>query len=148
MSENDTNATELSTRIISETTLDAVIYADKTGVIRLWNDAATTLFGYSREEALGKSLDLIIPEKHRDAHWTGWDRVMETGVTRYGQEPLSAPALKSTGEKISLEFSITMLKDAEGKIEGIAAILRDVTKRWNAERAVRDELRQLKESQA
>ncbi|MHA2789395.1 PAS domain-containing protein [Corynebacterium sp. S7] len=142
MSEN----AELSARIISETTLDAVIYADRKGVIRFWNDAATTLFGYSREEALGKSLDLIVPEKHRNAHWTGWDRVMETGETRYGKDPLSAPALKSTGEKISLEFSITMLKDSEGKIEGIAAILRDVTKRWNAERAVREELRELRES--
>ncbi|MGD7003377.1 PAS domain-containing protein [Corynebacterium halotolerans] len=135
---------ETAARIIADTTLDAVIYADRNGVIRLWNDAAEDLFGHSAEQAIGQSLDLIIPEKHRGAHWTGWDRVMESGKTRYGHEPLAAPGVTAAGERVSLEFSITMLKDAEGQIEGIAAILRDVSKRWEAEREMRKELRELK----
>lgn len=138
----------ISERIVHETSLDAVIYADKGGVIRLWNQAATTIFGYSAEDALGQSLDLIIPEKHRDSHWTGWDRVMESGSTRYGSEPLSAPGQRADGSKVSLEFSITILKDADGTIEGIAAVLRDVSARWEKERAIREELRALKAQQS
>lgn len=135
---------DTAARIIADSTLDAVIHADRNGVIRLWNDAAETLFGHSAEQAIGQSLDLIIPEKHRGAHWTGWDRVMESGRTRYGQEPLAAPGITADGERVSLEFSITMLKDENGEIEGIAAILRDVSKRWQAERDLRTQLKELK----
>lgn len=135
---------DTAARIIADSTLDAVIHADRNGVIRLWNDAAETLFGHSAEQAIGQSLDLIVPEKHRGAHWAGWDRVMDSGQTRYGQEPLAAPGITADGERVSLEFSITMLKDDNGEIEGIAAILRDVSKRWQAERDLRTQLKELK----
>lgn len=133
----------LAERIITGSTLDAVVYADHSGTIRLWNDAAVDMFGWSAEDAVGQSLELIIPEKMRDAHWTGWDRVMETGVTRYGLEPLTAPGVRKDGTRVSLEFSIVMLKDAEGRVEGVAAVLRDVTARWEKERALKRRVREL-----
>lgn len=133
----------LAGRIIAGSTLDAVIYADRTGTIRLWNDAATHMFGHTAEEAVGQSLELIIPEKMRGAHWSGWDRVMETGETRYGLEPLTAPGVRKDGSRISLEFSIVMLKDAGGKVEGVAAVLRDVTARWEKERELKRRVREL-----
>ncbi|AGF72126.1 PAS/PAC domain-containing protein [Corynebacterium halotolerans YIM 70093 = DSM 44683] len=129
-------------RIVSDT-LDAVIYADRTGTIRLWNAGAESIFGHSPEDALGESLDLIIPEKHRRAHWTGWERVMDSGETRYGADPLSVPGIRADGTRVSLEFSITMLKDDEGRIEGIAAVMRDVSKRWEETRDLRKRVREL-----
>lgn len=141
---SDTTLTHsLAERIITGSTLDAVIYADHTGTIRLWNDAAVDMFGWPAEDAVGQSLDIIIPEKMRGAHWTGWDRVMETGVTRYGLEPLTAPGVRKDGTRISLEFSIVMLKDDEGRVEGVAAVLRDVTARWEKERELKRRVREL-----
>lgn len=133
---------ELSARLVAETE-EAVIYATRDGVIRLWNGGAERLFGYAAGEALGKSLDIIIPEKHRKAHWDGWDHVMETGVTKYGSEPLNVPAIKSDGTKFSLEFSITILKDGSGEIEGVAAFLRDVTANWEEKKALRIRIKEL-----
>ncbi|WP_291476129.1 PAS domain-containing protein [Corynebacterium sp.] len=141
---SDTTPTDsLAERIITGSTLDAVIYADHTGTIRLWNDAAVDMFGWPAEDAVGQSLELIIPEKLRGAHWTGWGRVMETGVTRYGREPLTAPGVRKDGTRVSLEFSIVMLKDAEGRVEGVAAVLRDVTARWEKERELKRRVREL-----
>lgn len=137
---------EIAPRIAADSTLDAIVYADRSGTIQLWNEAAVSMFGYSAEEAVGQSLDIIIPEKHRAAHWRGWER--ETGSTRYGHDPLSAPGTTSEGSTVGLEFSIIMLKDSEGEIEGIAAILRDVSKRWAKEKKLREELRELKKEQA
>lgn len=136
---------DTAARIISDTTLDAVVYADRSGTIRLWNNAAEMLFGHTAEQAIGQSLDLIIPEKHRGAHWTGWDRVMESGDTKYGSEPLAAPGQAADGSKVSLEFSITMLKTSDGHIEGIAAILRDVSARWQREKDLRERVRELEQ---
>ncbi|HXG20386.1 MAG TPA: PAS domain S-box protein [Methylomirabilota bacterium] len=114
---------------------EAIIFADQQGVIRLWNEGATAIFGYSVEEAVGQNLDLIIPERHRGRHWEGYRRVMETGVTRYGAADLLAvPALRKDGTRISLEFSIVLVRDEQDRLRGIAAIMRDVTKRWQQER--------------
>ncbi|WP_291480507.1 PAS domain S-box protein [Corynebacterium sp.] len=133
---------EIARRIIAESTLDAVVYADRSGTIRLWNHAAETMFGHRPDEAVGRSLDLIVPERQRDAHWRGWDRVMESGTTRYGTAPLTAPGVRKDGSRISLEFSIVMLKDPDGRVEGVAAVLRDVTERWNADRERRRLIRE------
>lgn len=138
----------LADRIITGSTLDAVVYADHSGTIRLWNDAAVHMFGWSAEDVVGQSLELIIPEKMRGAHWTGWDRVMETGVTRYGREPLTAPGVRKDGTRVSLEFSIVMLKDAEGRVEGVAAVLRDVTARWEKDRELKRRVRELESQPA
>lgn len=137
IAENSSN--ELCARIIAETQ-DAVIYADKGGVIQLWNAGAEAIFGHSSSEAVGQTLDLIIPENLRDRHWEGWDGVMASGVTKYGREPLAVPGIRADGSRISIEFSITILRDAEDKIEGVAAMLHDVTERWERDRAIQKRL--------
>ncbi len=121
-------------RRIVESTPDAVILADAEGVIRLWNAGAERLFGHTAQEAIGQSLDLIVPERNREAHWAGYDRVMETGVSKYTTDLLNVPAFHKDGQRVSVEFTVALLKDAEGKMEGIAAILRDVTDRFQRDR--------------
>jgi len=133
-------------RRIVEEMPEAVVFADRQGVVRLWNRAAETMFGYSAAEALGQSLDLIIPERFRARHWDGYRQVMTTGVTSYGQRLLAVPAMRKDGERISIEFSIALLKDERGEVTGAAAVVRDVTARWQAEREMRRRLTALKES--
>ena len=100
------------------------------------------------DEALGKSLDLIVPERQRKPHWDGWERVMSTGESKYGsRDVLAVPAIHADGTRISLEFSIAMHREPGGRIAGISAILRDVTKRWHADRALRTRLRELQNQQ-
>ncbi|QGU06803.1 Sensor protein FixL [Corynebacterium occultum] len=134
---------ELAARIVEETS-DAVVLADREGRILLWNSGAEKMFGHKAEDARGQSLDIIIPQKHRRAHWTGWERVIESGETRYGSEPLSVPGMRADGSRVALEFSITMFKDSEGSIRSIAAIMRDVGVKWEQTQEMRRELRELK----
>ena len=136
------NLDKISARIVAET-LDAVIYCDRSGTIRLWNAGAERIFGWTAEEAVGQNLDIIIPEKHRKVHWAGWERVMETGETKYGADPLAVPGLHKDGSTMSLEFSILLLADDTGYIEGIAAILRNVSRRWKREKELRARVREL-----
>jgi PAS domain S-box-containing protein len=111
---------------------DAIIASDRDGKIAFWNPAAERIFGFSRLEAVGHSLDLIIPERLRERHWTGYTEVMRTGESRYGHgDLLSVPALRKD------EFTIVPLKDESGAMTGMAAILRDVTARFEAMRALR-----------
>lgn len=119
-------------RIVEEMS-EAVIFADREGVVRLWNRGAETMFGYSAAEALGQSLDLIIPERFRGRHWDGYHQVMATGVTSYGERLLAVPAMRKDGQRISIEFSIALLKDERGEVAGAVAVVRDVTARWQAE---------------
>jgi PAS domain S-box-containing protein len=133
-------------RQIVEEMPEAVIFADRQGVVRLWNRAAETMFGYSADEALGQSLDLIVPERFRARHWEGYGHVMATGVTSYGQRLLAVPAMRKDGQRISIEFSIALLKDEGGEVTGAAAVVRDVTARWQAERELRRRLAALEES--
>jgi PAS domain S-box-containing protein len=119
---------------------DAVVATDRDGNIRHWNPGAARIFGHDADEAIGRSLDLIIPERLRAAHWEGWRRVMETGESRYGQgDLLSVPGLRKDGQRISVEFTILTLKD-EGGIIGMVALLRDVTKRFEEMKALRRKL--------
>ena len=124
---------------------DAIMFSDARGIIRLWNAGAEEMFGYSAEEAMGQSLDLIIPENLRARHWEGYFRVMETGVTKYGKELLSAPGLCRDGSRKSLEFSMIILRDRE-EILGTASVVRDVTTRWEKEKALKERLKQLEAS--
>lgn len=124
-------------RIVDELP-EAVIFADRGGLIRLWNHGAEVMFGYSAEEALGQTLDLIIPERFRARHWEGYRKVMETGITRYGRELLAVPAVRKDGRRISLEFSIALVRDDAGGLAGAAAVIRDVTARWEKERTARE----------
>lgn len=135
-------------REIMEGTPDAVIVADREGVIRFWNAGAAAMFGYSAEQALGRSLDLVIPERQRERHWEGYRRVMATGVTRYGQgDLLAVPALRSDGSRISVEFTIVLLR-GNGQPAGAAAVMRDVTERWQRDRALRERLAALEAAAA
>jgi PAS domain S-box-containing protein len=114
----------------------AIVVGDREGIVRLWNAGAQTMFGWTAEEVLGKSMDMIIPEKHRPRHWEGYDRVMASGVTKYGRNLLAVPALTKDGRRISIEFNVVLLKDAEGRVLGIAATMQDVTARWERDRAL------------
>ena len=120
---------------------DAVIYADEHGVIRFWNSGAERIFGFTAAEATGQSLDIIIPERLRTRHWEGYRSVMESGESRYGTgQVLAVPGLRKDGERISLEFSIVPMKDEQGQMHGMAAIMRDVTTRFEEMRALRRQL--------
>jgi PAS domain S-box-containing protein len=127
-------------RWIVEAMPEAVVYSDREGIIRLWNRSAETIFGHRREDALGHTLDLIIPERWRARHWEGYRTVMRTGVTRYGREVLAVPATRSDGTLISIEFSIILRTDGDGQVLGAVAIVRDVTTRWEREQALRKRL--------
>jgi PAS domain S-box-containing protein len=120
---------------------DAIIYADAEGVIRLWNRGATRIFGFAEAEALGRSLDIIIPEPLRERHWQGFRATMRTGESRYGDgQVLSAPAVRKDGARISVEFTIVPFTNDSGQMIGIAAIMRDTTTRFEELRALRRQL--------
>jgi len=122
---------------------DAILFADREGIIRLWNQGAERIFGRTAEEAIGQSLDLIIPEKLRERHWEGYHKTMATGETRYGTEMLAVPAMHQDGSRMSTEFSIVLLSDDDGKPLGVAAIMRDITERRQQEKELRDRLAEL-----
>ena len=120
---------------------DAIIYADSQGIIRFWNHAAERIFGFAEAEALGQSLDLIIPERLRGRHWAGYTATMQSGTTRYGAgEILAVPAMRKDGRRISIEFTILPIRNKAGQMTGIAAILRDVTTRFEEMQALRRKL--------
>ena len=128
-------------RTLAEEASDAIIYADAEGIIRFWNAAAERMFGHSSEEATGRSLDLIIPDKLRDRHWQGYRQVIATGTSRYGEgDLLSVPGLRKDGTRVSLEFTILPFRGADGRLQGIAAILRDVSSRFEEMQKLRKEL--------
>jgi PAS domain S-box-containing protein len=127
---------------------DAIVFADAAGTIRLWNAAAERMFGYPAAEAVGASLDLIVPEKHRPRHWEGYARVMRTGQTKYGGELLAVPAVRRDGSRISIEFTVTLVRDGDGGVQGIAALIRDVTARRNADTKLRKRVQELEQRSA
>jgi len=122
---------------------DAIIAADREGVIHFWNSGAGRLFGYSPDEAISRSLDFIIPERLRQRHWNGYRRVMQTGKSRYGEsDVLSVPAVRKDGTIISVEFTVVPLQNA-GRMIGMVAIMRDVTSRFNEMRVLKRKLAEL-----
>lgn len=122
---------------------DAIIFADRNGVIRLWNAGAERIFGFNADEMVGKSMDPIIPENLRARHWEGYDDTMKTGRTQYSRNLLAVPALRKDGTRISIEFTIALIRDENGQLLGPAAILRDVTARWNQDKQLRNRLTEL-----
>jgi PAS domain S-box-containing protein len=122
---------------IIEQTSDALIYADQSGTIRRWNQAACRLFGYSAAEALGASLDLIIPEHLRAAHWAGFDKAMNTGRMKLEGRPTLTRGLGKGGRKLYVEMTFALVKDADGRGIGSVAMARDATERVEKERAAR-----------
>lgn len=117
-------------RTLASAAPDAVIYADVNGLIRFWNEAAERVFGFPEAEALGRSLDIIVPPDLRARHWAGYATTVRTGTTRYGAgDVLAVPALRKDGTHIDVEFSILPIRGDGGEVVGIAAILRDVSRR-------------------
>ena len=133
---------KISQQII-ENIPDAVLYVDAKGLIQHWNDSATRIFGYSADEAIGQSLDLIIPEKLQGRHWDGYNKVMESGQSQYGTDLLSVPSTHRDGQRLSVDFCIAMLKDDQGKVEGIAAVMRDMTAQRQKERELKERIAEL-----
>jgi PAS domain S-box-containing protein len=129
------------TRVLAREAPDAVIYADREGIIRFWNAGAERIFGFNEAEAVGQSLDIIIPQNLQGRHWAGFAEAMRTGQTRYGAgDVLAVPALRKDGARISIEFTVLPFHAAADHVVGIAAILRDVTKRFEELRALRRQL--------
>lgn len=127
-----------------ETAPDAIIVLGPTGNVVYWNEGAKETFGYSKEEMLGENLDVIIPEKLRDRHNEGYDQFIETGKSRYGPGHLLAvPAMTKDNRRISIEFRLSLTRDAQGNVEYVAAILRDVTKSWEKEQQYKKRIKEL-----
>jgi PAS domain S-box-containing protein len=117
---------------------DAIVATDRDGVIRHWNKGAERIFGHTAAQAIGQSLDLIIPEQMRARHWEGYRHVMQTGQSRYGEgDLLAVPGLRKDGSRVSLEFTVAMIRDEAGEMVGVAAILRDVTARFEEMKSLR-----------
>lgn len=126
---------------VLSTDSDAIIAADKEGTIFFWNPGAERIFGHTSGEALGRSLDIIIPTRLRQRHWDGYRKVMVSGQSRYGHgDVLAVPGIAKDGRRISVEFTIIPLRARTGELLGLAAIMRDVTKRYEEMRALRHKL--------
>jgi PAS domain S-box-containing protein len=122
---------------------DAIIVSDANEKIVLWNPAATRIFGYSEVEALGQTLDLIVPERQRQRHNEGYSKSMETGITRYGTALLKVPAKHKDGSMLSIAFTVGMLFNENHKANGVVAIIRDETARFAEESALKKRLSEL-----
>ena len=116
---------------------DAVMVCDAQGAILLWNPACERMFGHTEAEVLGKTMDMIIPERLRKRHWEGYEKTMATGITKYGHDVLRVPAVDKAGNSLSIAFTVAMLHGTDGKVSAIAAIIRDETSRFNDERALK-----------
>lgn len=142
------NAPAIDLGQLIEGAADAIVVCDARGNIILWNAACERIFGFSREEALGHSLDLIIPERQRQRHWDGYDKTMETGITRYGTTLLKVPALHKEGRPLSIAFTVSLLRGSDGQVNAIVAIVRDETERFAQERAMKARVAQLEQGQS
>ena len=118
---------------------EAVIFADRAGVIRYWGSGAEAVFGHSAAEALGNSLDLIIPERFRPAHWQAYERAIESGQTKYDGRVLTTRSMRKDGSRLFVDLSFTMVKDAHEAVLGALATGRDCTARYLAERQQREQ---------
>ncbi len=131
---------DLPTRILDGTP-DAILICNREGIVRFWNAAAERVFGFRTDEALGASMNLIIPEPLRARHWVAWEAAMSTGTTHYGEGRLLAvPALHKDGRRISIEFSIQFIKDVDAQVTWVVAIIRDVTEHYVRDKAMRAQL--------
>lgn len=119
---------------------DAVIYADSRGIIRSWNPGAEALFGHPAPAAVGKSLDLIIPEHLRAAHWRGFERALAQGATRHGRQALLTRAVSASGEALYVDMSFAIVRDGEGRVLGSVAVARNATERVREARRLKQRL--------
>lgn len=125
---------------------DAIVFSDKQGIIRLWNKGAAKIFGHSPEKAIGKTLDIIIPDAFRERHWEGYREVMDTGKTKYANRLLTVPSIRKDGSNVSIEFTIVLVRDQNAEVLGTAAIIRDVSERWKKEKKMKRRLAELEQT--
>ena len=144
----DTTASLKLASWLVEQSPDATIYSDKEGHIRLWNAAAEKMFGLSAEQALGQSLDIIIPEKLRQAHWRGFDAAISAGVTKHSGKPMATKALRADGSEFYTEMGFALVFNDQGEVVGTMAQARDITERFEKGRADRLRLRELEKQAA
>jgi PAS domain S-box-containing protein len=135
----------LAEAIVAQTP-DAIVFADREGVIRLWNRGAEVLFGFAASEAVGASLDIIIPERFREAHWSGFRRAVAAGQVRHGARVRTTRAIHRFGHKLYVELSFALVHDASGAVIGSVAVGRDCGDRFLAEKAMRERLAQLEQA--
>lgn len=135
--------TTIDSRQLVEAVGDAVIASDPGGAITLWNPAAERMFGHTEAEALGKSLDIIIPQRQQQRHWDGYNKTMETGQTRYGHDVLRVPAVHKDGHTLSIAFTVALLHSPDGKVSAIVAVVRDESARFAEDRNLKKRLTEL-----
>lgn len=123
--------------LILEQTTDALIYADTSGNIQLWNQASSQLFGFSQQQAIGQSLDIIIPKHLRDAHWRGFNAAVASGELKISGAPTLTRALHQDGHKLYVEMTFALVKDSSGQVLGSVSMARDVTARIEQEKTQR-----------
>ena len=141
---NDTFSPDDIADAVLQGDADAIVACDAEGIIRFWNPGAARIFGFTAGEAVGQSLDIIIPERLRARHWDGYRKTMQTGRTRYGAgDLLSVPGLRKDGTPLSVEFTIAAMKDPQGRLTGIVAVMRDATRRFQEVKALRRQLSDL-----
>jgi PAS domain S-box-containing protein len=136
-------AAALDLRALFDAIGDAVIVCDAAGVVIFWNPAAERMFGHTQAEAMGQRMDMIIPERLRKRHWEGYDKSMETGITKYGHDVLRVPAVDKAGRSMSIAFTVCMLVDDAGKVTACASVIRDESARFAEDRALRKRLAEL-----
>ena len=139
----DTHEAEAA-RLVAQTP-DAIIYASRDGVIRTWNAAAERIFGHAESDAVGQRLDLIIPDRFREAHWTGWERALGNRVTQYVGQSLPTRATHANGDTITVELSFAIVLDDAGEAIGALATARDISERFEQDRANRRRMKELEE---
>ncbi len=122
---------------------DAIVASDPSGAITLWNPAAQRMFGYTESEALGQSLNIIIPQRQQQRHWDGYQKTMATGQTKYGNDVLRVPAVHKDGHTLSIAFTVALLYTPDKKVSAIVAVIRDETTRFAEERSLRKRLMEL-----
>jgi PAS domain S-box-containing protein len=122
---------------------DGVMASDASGAITLWNPACVRMFGFTEAEALGKSLDLIIPQRQQKPHWDGYHKTMATGITKYGNDVLRVPAVHKDGHTLSIAFTVSMLHTTDGKVSAIVAVIRDESVKFAEERHLKKRLMEL-----
>ena len=133
------------TALLLQQAPDAVIFADLEGIIQEWNPSAERVFGYSREEAIGMSLDLVVPERFREAHWNGYKRALGEGKTKYSGQALPTRSFRKDGATIYVELTFAIIHDRDAAVIGALAHARDISERWASEREQRQRLRELEQ---
>ena len=144
----NTNTTPRDISFLIEQAPDALIFADREGVIREWNAAAERIFGYTAADAVGRALDIIIPEGLREAHWEGYRRALAAGDTKYRGQSLPTKAVKADGSQIYVELSFAIVRGRAAEVIGAMAQARDITERFQRDRDMRRRLRELEHAPA